>query len=61
MAKYESTSNGVRYDWWIDGPQGAKFELYREPHHSDADIESAKKELRRDHDVVSIRIKSKTF
>ena len=38
------------------GPQGARFELLKEKHHTDADVIKAEKYLRDNFDVVSIRI-----
>jgi hypothetical protein len=48
--------NDVLFRSWVDGPQGAKFELFRELHHTNEDIEKAKAYLRRNFDVVSIHI-----
>ena len=44
------------YRSYIDGPQGAKYELMKENHHSNEDITKAKSFLRRSFDVVSIHI-----
>lgn len=46
------TRNGVVFDWWLASSAGAGFELFREPRHSDADIEEAKRHLHADRDVV---------
>lgn len=48
----DETNNGVAYDWWLAGPGGAGYLLFREPHHTDEDIEKAKSQIRRDHDVA---------
>jgi hypothetical protein len=56
--KRMDTSNGVAFDWGLAGPGGAWFVLFREAHHTDADIEGAKIQLHRDRDVVSIRVRS---
>lgn len=48
------TKNRVVYDYELAGPNGAAFELFREPTHGDLDIENAKADLRASHDVVSI-------
>jgi hypothetical protein len=40
----------------ITGPQGARYELLREKTHIHADVEKAKRYLRRNFDVVSIQI-----
>lgn len=46
------TPNGVTFNWHLSGPGGARFELLREPHHTDEQIEQAKRELRDQRDVV---------
>ena len=50
------TRNGVVYDYELAGPNGAAFELFRQPTHTDLVIEHAKAELRSSHDVVGIRV-----
>ena len=50
------TPNGVAFDWWLVNADGAGYELLREPHHSDEDIEAAKRYLRGNHDVVTLRV-----
>lgn len=40
----------------ISGPNGAHYELLREPHHTDEDIETAKRFIRRNFDPVSIKV-----
>jgi len=50
------TDNGVVFESWITGPQGARFVLFREPHHTLEDIRGARRYLRRNHDVVSISV-----
>lgn len=50
------TPNGVVFDWWLVSSAGAGFALIREPHHTDGDIESAKSYLRRERDVVQLRV-----
>lgn len=51
------TRNGVAFDWWLANMNGAGFCLYREPHHTDADIKLAEHHIRNDRDVVGrIRI-----
>jgi len=52
------TRNGMVFDYELAGPHGAAFELFREPSHSDEDVELAKSQLRQDHDVVNISITS---
>jgi hypothetical protein len=54
-----TTPNGVAYDWWLASSAGAGFALYREPHHTDEDIEAAKAYLRAERDVVEIRTYTK--
>jgi hypothetical protein len=52
-------SGGVVFEWWIVNMNGAGFKLIQEPHHSDEDIENAKKYLRRERDVVgAIRVEN---
>jgi hypothetical protein len=51
----------VLFRSWVDGPQGAKFELFRELHHTNEDIEKAKAYLRKNFDVVSIHIVKQTL
>lgn len=48
----------IWYSWGLAGPEGAWFILYREEKHSDANISEAKKWLRNNHDVVTIRIEN---
>lgn len=48
------TDNGVAYQWWLSGPQGASFAVMREPHHTDEDILRARRQIRADHDVVQL-------
>lgn len=52
----EKTDSGMPFDYHLTGPDGAHFELYPEPYHTEKDIKKAKTELRRDRDVVSIKI-----
>ena len=58
----ETSPEGVVYDWWVESSQGAGFAIYREPHHSDADIALAKRHLQNARDVVSlvVRVPRKT-
>lgn len=47
----------VYFHMELAGPGGARFALYRQPHHSDDDIVQAKRYLKAERDVVgSIRI-----
>ena len=51
------TRNGVAFDWWLVNMNGAGFCLVREPHHTDADMEIARRHIMADRDVVGrIRI-----
>jgi hypothetical protein len=50
--QHDVTRNGVAFDWWLASCEGAGFCLIREQHHTDADIELAKKQLHGDRDVV---------
>ena len=49
----DQTKNGIDYDWWLAGPNGASFELFpvREKHTIE-DVKQAKRELKNDQDVV---------
>lgn len=49
----DTTRNGVVFDYDLCSA-GAMFGLIREAHHTDADIETAANELRRDRDVVGL-------
>lgn len=51
------TPNGVVFDWWLASIDGAGFALLQEPRHTPADIELAKRQLRNDRDVVSLRVR----
>lgn len=46
----------VAFNWGYAGPHGAWFTLLRMPEHTDEDIERAKRYLRNERDVVSLRI-----
>lgn len=46
------TPNGVVFDWYLLGPDGAHFVLIRGPHHTAEDIAKAKAYLKRNRDVV---------
>ncbi len=37
---------------WLEGPDGSGFCLFREAHHTDADIERAKQYIVKGHDVT---------
>jgi hypothetical protein len=50
------TRNGIVFDWELAGPNGASYELFRQPNHSDEDIACAISQLRADHDVVSLSV-----
>lgn len=54
MRHKEQTRNGVYFHWELAGPGGASFVLFREPHHTDADIEAAEHQIRTDRDVVRL-------
>ena len=53
------TSNGVAYEWSLSGPNGASFTLLRQSNHTDEDISEAKRILRNNRDVTSIKIERK--
>ena len=52
----DETDNGVAFDWGYANINGAYFILLREPKHTDEDIAKAKAFLKRNRDVVSIRV-----
>jgi hypothetical protein len=43
------------YRSYTDGPQGAKFELLIEPHHTPYDLQAAKSFLMRSFDAVEVK------
>lgn len=47
---------GVAFDWWLVNSDGAGFCLLREPHHTDEQIKQASAWLRRERDVVKLRV-----
>jgi hypothetical protein len=53
---HDVTPNGVAFDWWLAGPNGAGFALMAEPHHAPEDIDNAKRHLRAERDVVTISV-----
>lgn len=55
----ETTTNGIRFTEEIVSINGAAFILFPEGH-SKADIKAAKREIRSQRDVVSIRVASET-
>lgn len=58
MALFEETDNHIKYDWWLNGPHGANFELYPvKGRNTQAEIVAAKAQLRKEHDVCYIRVK----
>jgi hypothetical protein len=52
------TPSGVVFAWELAGSSGASFELFREAHHTDEDIQRAKDHLRASRDVVRIGVTS---
>jgi len=52
----EQTPNGIKYNWYLTGPQGARYELHPEKHHTKEDINIAKSYLNIEHDAVKIYI-----
>lgn len=50
------TAPPVAFNWGYAGPHGAWFTLLRMPEYTDEDIERAKRYLRNERDVVSLRI-----
>jgi len=62
---YGVTGSGEESDMfyhdYITGPQGARFNLLREEHHTDEDVARAKRWLKNNMDVVKIYVfKEKT-
>lgn len=52
------TSNGVPFYWELVSSAGGYFFLIRDVGVTDADLEEAKKELRRSRDVVGLEVAS---
>lgn len=52
----ERTENGIEYDYYYTGPDGAHFILYPTADHTKEQVDAAKRELRNDRDVVSLRV-----
>lgn len=50
----ETTSNGVRYDWYLAGPDGAGFVVYKD-NNTEEEVKKAIKEIRNTRDVVTLR------
>ena len=50
----EGKDTDMFYAMYLDGPQGAKFELLIEHNHTPEDIKNAKQWLKANQDVVSI-------
>ena len=50
------TDNGIAFEWGLAGMEGAWFTLLPEDCHTALDVEKAKKELRSQRDVVTLRI-----
>lgn len=48
--------NHLLFRSYATGPQGMRYELFREKHHTDEDVSKAKVYLKRNFDVVSIHI-----
>jgi|DEB0MinimDraft_3_1074331.scaffolds.fasta_scaffold25368_4 hypothetical protein len=51
-----ATENPVAFKPRLAGPDGAWFTLFRQPHHSDADLKAAKAFLRATDDVVGFSV-----
>ena len=47
---------GIFYEWGLAGPNGAWYELFQWPENSDADVKAAEGKLRREQDVVRLRV-----
>jgi len=55
---YETTTNGIKYTEDIVSSQGAAFILYPDANHTSEDVKNAKDEIRRNRDVVYMRVAS---
>ena len=55
----ETTNNGIEYTWDITSIHGATFILYPKPGYSKEDIQIAKRQIKDERDVVSIRVATK--
>lgn len=44
------------FRFYLTGPQGARYELFRESHHTDEDVTNTKAYLKRHFDVVKIEV-----
>lgn len=61
MTGEDNTSNGIHFDSWTAGPEGAGFELHPIKHvHTAEQVRQAKAEIRWEHDVVSLSVKWQT-
>lgn len=49
---HDVVAGNVYFYFWLEGPGGAGFCLFREAHHTDADIERAKHSIMGSRDVV---------
>lgn len=60
FTEFTETDNPIEYDWYLTGPQGARFTLYpQKGKHTPEDIQAAKRWLYRNQDVVKIYIEWK--
>lgn len=60
MIEETLTEPRIDYEWWLTGPQGARFCLYPERgKHTPEDVERARRWLKHNHDVVSLQIRWK--
>jgi hypothetical protein len=50
----ETTSNGVRYNWTLAGPNGAGFIVFKDNHTAE-EVKQAISEIRKNRDVVWLR------
>jgi hypothetical protein len=48
------TRNGIAFEWGYAGSAGSWFHLFLEPHHTQLDVQRAKRWLRRHHRVGEI-------
>jgi hypothetical protein len=48
--------HGVYFDWWLSGPDGASFELFRMPDTPVDDVKRAAAKIYRDQDVVRMKV-----
>lgn len=56
----ESYNKALFFKEWTTGPQGCRYELFVETHHTEEDVENAKKWLKNNLDVVKIYVENES-